>query len=512
MPGPLTTRAATQAVTGHGRPRLRLVMFAALLLSTMVDVPGLGAQSPRAPQPAQSTPAGQTPAQRPQIGGIFPHLSVVSEHEPRSEAGIGALVPWADRLWFVGYVAHIAGAGLGLFEVDATMAMRRHPASVTGTFANRLIHNPSNQAIIGPHIIDTKGVVRTFPEMAKHRLAATMEHLTDPTQLVYFLTMEGLLFEASVKTLEAKQLFDLVKVLELPAGTRPHFKSAYTDAGRVVVANNTYDERDFKRELAGGRLAEWDGKTWTILERKPFVEVMGKAWAPDTFGRPIYATGWDRASAILKVFRNGAWSTYRLPKGGQTFDHAWNTEWMRIREVQTERFLMDLHGLFYELPSLSYDGRVWGILPVARHLRMVPDFCSWRGLLVLGGDQTDRSVGQPQSGLWFGHQDELWGWGKPQGWGGPWWEDRVEADALSDPFLMTGFDKKVLHLSQQGAPSVKVTVEVDFMGNGRWHTYAELSVPDGGYVHHEFPAGFSAHWVRLKVSQAATITAQFVYS
>ena len=77
---------------------------------------------------------------------------------------------------------------------------------------------------------------------------------------------------------------------------------------------------------------------------------------------------------------------------------------------------------------------------------------------------------------------------------------------------MTGFDKKVLHLSQQGAPSVKVTVEVDFMGNGRWHTYAELSVPDGGYVHHEFPAGFSAHWVRLKVSQAATMTAQFVYS
>ena len=94
----------------------------------------------------------------PQIGGIFPHLSVVSEHEPRSEAGIGALVPWADRLWFVGYVAHIEGAGLGLYEVDATLSMRRHPASVTGTFANRLIHNPSNQAIIGPHIIDTKGV------------------------------------------------------------------------------------------------------------------------------------------------------------------------------------------------------------------------------------------------------------------------------------------------------------------------------------------------------------------
>jgi hypothetical protein len=459
---------------------------------------------------AQSEP--QSPRPRPQVDGIFPHLSIVSEHEPRSEAGIGALVPWADRLWVVGYVAHIKGAGLGLYEVDASLSLRRHPASITGTFANRLIHNASNQAIIGPHIIDTKGGVRTFPEMAKHRLAATMEHLKDPQNFVYFLTMEGLLFEANVKTLEARQLFDLVKVLELPEGTRPHFKSAYTEAGRVVVANNTYDERDFKGELAGGRLAEWDGTRWTILERKPFVEVMGKAWAPETFGRPIYATGWDRASAILKVFLNGRWTTYRLPKGGQTFDHAWNTEWMRIREAQTERFLMDLHGLFYELPSLSYEGHVWGILPIARHLRMVPDFCSWRGLLVLGGDQTDRSVGQPQSGLWFGHLDDLWSWGKPQGWGGPWWEDRVEAGARSDPFLMTGLDRKVLHVAQKGAASTSVTVEVDFQGNGRWQTYAELKVLDGGYVHHEFPAGFSAHWVRLKVGDATTITAQFVYS
>ena len=234
------------------------------------------------------------------------------------------MVPWADRLWLVGYVAHITGAGLGLYEVNAALQMTKHPASVTGTFANRMIHNESNQAIIGPYAIDPAGNVRVFPEMAKHRLAATVEHLTDRASKVYFLTMEGLLFEADVKTLQARQLFDLVKELDLPAGVRPHFKSAYTEAGRVVVANNTYDERDFKGELAGGRLAEWDGKRWTILEWKPFVEVAGKAWAAGEYGNPIYAAGWDRASAILKVFLKGAWRTYRLPKGGQTFDHAWN--------------------------------------------------------------------------------------------------------------------------------------------------------------------------------------------
>jgi hypothetical protein len=40
------------------------------------------------------------------------------------------------------------------------MTMRRHPASVTGTFANRLPHWPSGQAFIGPYAIDADGAVR----------------------------------------------------------------------------------------------------------------------------------------------------------------------------------------------------------------------------------------------------------------------------------------------------------------------------------------------------------------
>jgi hypothetical protein len=55
-------------------------------------------------------------------------------------------------------------------------------------------------------------------------------------------------------------------------------------------------------------------------------------------------------------------------------------------------------------------------------------------------------------------------------------------------------------------------VEIDFQGNGRWQTYSEIVVPANGYAHHEFPAGFSAHWVRLTVNQGAKVSAQFVYS
>lgn len=94
----------------------------------------------------------------------------------------------------------------------------------------------------------------------------------------------------------------------------------------MVVANNSYYKADYLGQEASGRLAEWDGKTWTILERKPFVEVSGKHWSAETYGNPIFATGWDQASAILKVFAKEKWLTYRLPKGAQTFDHAWNTE------------------------------------------------------------------------------------------------------------------------------------------------------------------------------------------
>jgi len=77
------------------------------------------------------------------ISGVFPSLAVKAEYHPRrSETGIGALMPWADRLWFVTYVAHKQGTGdgTGLFFIDGALKLYKHPASVVGTYANRLIH------------------------------------------------------------------------------------------------------------------------------------------------------------------------------------------------------------------------------------------------------------------------------------------------------------------------------------------------------------------------------------
>lgn len=440
-----------------------------------------------------------------QVDGVFPHMAIMTPGTgSKSETGIGGLIAWGDRLWAVGYVAHITGSGLGLYEMREDMSFRMHPESVTGTFANRMIHWDSNQAIIGPHFIDEKGTVRTSKELSKHRLTATARHLTDPKNKVYFMTMEGLLFETDVHSLESKLLYDLIKELKIDG--YKHFKGAFTSQGRLVVANNSYDEKEFLETRKAGRLAEWDGKTWTILDDNPYVEVSGRP------GSTIYAVGWDKRSVILMVREGGKWTRYRLPKGSQTFEHQWCTEWMRIREASTERFLMDAFGLFYELPLFNYDGKVWGIRPIASHLRVIPDFVHWRGLFVMGSDQGDNAVGQPQSGLKFGSIDDLWKMGKPTGWGGLWWNDPVKAGAVSDPFLMTGFDKKVVHLSHESDQPVNFKIEVDFLGDGSWKTYQNLTVPPKGYVPFTFPDAFSAHWIRVTIDRDCTATAHFMYN
>lgn len=453
------------------------------------------------------------------ISGIMPELSMAADlGPPRSELGVGGLMPWAGKLYVVTYVSHRMRSGThrSLYVIDEHFRSTAHPASVSGTYANRMVHQESNQLILGPHVIDAQHQVRTVHPLIHVRLAAVMRHLVDPERKVYVLGMEGEFFELDLYSLAVKKLFDLTKILDTPGEGRVHFKAGYTAMGKVVVTDNTYDEKDFKGQAADGRLAEWDGKHWTILERKPFVEVSGRG----EFGGTIFATGWDRASAILKVYTHAdrVWRTYRLPKASHTFDHMWQTEWPRIREVEHERLLMDCHGMFYELSPWAYGNRVWGIRPISSHLGVIPDFCSWRGLLVMGSDNASPSHGknvltaEPQSGLWMGKTDDLWHFGKAAGWGGPWWQEDIRAHVTSDPYLMTGFDKKVLHLTQDGTKTVEFHIEVDFLGSGVWVTYDRIKVARGGYVHHEFPAGFSAHWIRFTTNRKCTATAYLHYT
>jgi len=86
---------------------------------------------------AGAAPAAPAPPAAPaaplQISGVFPHMAVSVPEVPGSETGIGALMPWADRLWMVTYVAHIKGEGTGLFEItpDFRIALRSRPTSAS---------------------------------------------------------------------------------------------------------------------------------------------------------------------------------------------------------------------------------------------------------------------------------------------------------------------------------------------------------------------------------------------
>ena len=453
------------------------------------------------------------------VSGVVPAFAQVADFgPPRSEIGIGCLMPWNGKLYVLNYSSHRrqTGTGTGLRVIDENFQMTRHCSSVDGTYANRYVHAPSSQLIIGPHLISTDHQVRTIKELVEVRLCGTATHLTDPKNLVYMLGMEGELFELNVHTLQLQQLCDLTQALGTPGEFKCHFKDCYTGCGRLVVANNDYSEPDFLGQQAEGTLAEFDGKQWTVLDRRPYVAVNGLGH----FGNTIFATGWDRASAILNVFTqaNNTWRTYRLPKASHCWDHKWQTEWPRLRAVEHERLLMDHHGMFYEMSPWAYGNRIWGVRPISTHLWVHGDFCAWKGMLVIGSDNASSEgtqnlqCAEPQSGLWFGRTDDLWKLGKPTGWGGPWWETKIVAGAPSDPYLMTGFDKKCLHLTHSAKQSVKFTVEVDFLGSGAWQKYATIVVPARGYRHHEFPTGFSAHWLRVVAGKSCVATAQLTYT
>ena len=414
-------------------------------------------------------------------------------------------MPWADSLWAVTYNSHTprTGTGLGLYRIDESLNSEQVHLH-DGTHANRMIHKESSTCFIGPYAIDRGGKWRFLEQFREERLTATMRHLTDPAGRVYMLTMEGKLYELDVATLKSTLVTDLVSQFQI--AQRPHFKGGFKGQGRVVVSNNGFYE--YGDNQAG--LFEWDGKTWTALSRKPHMDCAGR----EDMGNVVFCTGWDESSVLLWALVKGKWQKYRLPKASHAFNHAWQTEWMRIREVETEHFLMDIHGMFYELQPIAFEDAIWGVKPVCQHLRIIPDYCAFRGLFALGGNQTTPNNdnytlgGQPQSGIWFGKTDDLWQWGKPAGWGGPWRKTAVKRGEASDPFLMTGFDKKVLHLTADRLG--KFAVQIDFLGNGSWQHYEAISC--NPYAHHVFPNGFSAHWVRIVPEQDCVATAEFHYT
>ncbi|WP_437201046.1 M14 family zinc carboxypeptidase [Planctomicrobium sp. SH664] len=466
-----------------------------------------------------------------QISGVYPHLTTYGIYsqggahhiEGHEECGIGAVVPWGGKLWMLNYAPHKPkGSEHKLFSIDRELKMTIHPESVGGTPAGRMIHRESRQLLIGPYLIDEEGKVRAIsPQVMPIRITAIARHLTDPANQVYYIDMEGSIWEANVHTLAARRLFQK----PVPGW---HGKGGYTSQGRLIVTNNgelpvgtgkhKFLAGDVSRhESEAGVLAEWNGDQWSIVERRQFTDVTGPGgiYGARTDEEPVWAIGWDQRSLRLKLLENGTWFTYLLPKAAWCNDarHGWYTEWPRIREVGNGRWMMDMHGMFYEFPPTFSSNNTAGLRPIGSHLRYIPDFCDWNGRLVLASDETSIQgnplAGQPQSNLWFGSWDDLSTWGPASAYGGPWANDPIPAQTPSAPFLVAGFSQVVLHcgVRSEAPQEIQFTVEVDRAGNGKWEELARVPVHSDRLTTFHFPADEKATWLRLKTDRDCVATA-----
>ena len=421
----------------------------------------------------------------------------------------------------VNYAAHAPnGSDHKLYSIGNDLELTIHPESVGGTPAGRFIHRESNQLLIAHYLIDADGNIRVIsPEVMPGRITAMARHLTDPANWIYYIDMEGMIYEANVHTLEVTKLFHK----SIPGW---HAKGAYTAQGRLIIANNGehvggsfrqgISEVEAKAILARikakspderGALATWDGSTWEVLERKQYTDVMGPGGLSGNArdSDPAWSIGWDERALRLKLLDDGTWHTYLLPKSSFNNDaiHGWYTEWPRIREVADGRWMMDMHGMFFDVPATFSSADTAGIAPIGSHLRYVPDFTMWNDRLVLATDETsiqgNPRAGQPQSNLWFGTMADLDNWGPGSGYGGPWMNEAVAAHQPSLPFLVNGFKQRTLHLSVTDDQTVEIQIEIDEAGDGNWQLFDTVEVE--GYRPYLFPESFEAQWIRVKANR-----------
>ena len=476
------------------------------------------------------------------ISGVYPSLSYYNNE---GECGTGAVVPWAGKLWVISYGPHLPfGSSDKLYEITPDMKRIVRAESVGGTHANRMIHKESNQLFIGSYAIDAKGNVRVIPPtVMPGRLTGIARSTTDPANKLVFATMEEGFYEVDVHSLEVKVLYKDGNVMkregakshesELLLGV--HGKGFYSGQGVYVFSNNgeAGEKARVDPKIEAGSLSEWDGKNWKLIRRNQFVEVTGPGGItgnPAPSSDPIWSTGWDHKSVILACRDNGKWSFYRLPKASNSYDgaHGWNTEWPRIRNIGTEEkkdYLMTMHGMFWRFPATFTSTNTAGIRPRSSYLKVIGDFTRWDNQLVFGCDDAAQSEflnkrkekggilgpGQSHSNIWFTSLKKPDSIGTTSAQGSVWYNEKVQAGAISEPFLFAGWSKRTALLKNHGTTALTLVFELDVLGNGKWKTFKRVSIPANGSIVYPFTNADKGEWIRVISPEPAFVSASFVY-
>ncbi len=235
--------------------------------------------------------------------------------------------------------------------------------------------------------------------------------------------------------------------------------------------------------------------------------------------RTTYAPTKDFSVDNASVLMTSGGKQYRLPMGDAAFNDPLVSGYARgIREIVTERSVMNIHGSFYELPRDDAGGFI-KIRPITTHNKQIYDFCSWRGMLVLSGNFTNatndahyRKTADGKAGLWFGNVDDLFKMGTPKGIGSTWKEAAVTANTPSLPYLMQGYADKKAVLTHNLSETVNFTFEVDYMADGKFVKALSVPVKAGETLTYTFPDGFNAQWVRTSVDKDCVASATFYYN
>ena len=471
------------------------------------------------------------------VSGVYPSLTMYNEE---GECGTGAVVPWAGRLWVITYAPHKPdGSTDKLYEITPGLEQFIRSESIGGTPANRMIHKESNQLNIGPYFIDAKRKVRVIDySKMPGRHTGTARHLKDPANKVYVATMEEGLYSVNVHDLNViehikdgnqnKQFKGIGVRTTLPGY---HGKGLYSGQKTLVYSNNGEHGRSARTDptTTSGALASWKGKgDWSLVRRNQFTEVTGPGgiYGNSKETDPIWAMGWDARSVILMLFEEGDWHPYRLPKGSHSYDgaHGWNTEWPRIREIGEKDFLATMHGTFWRFPEGFSKTNSSGIAPRSNYLRVIGDFARWKGRIVFGCDDsaqkeflnhrpftsTKGAPLQSNSNLWFVEADKIDKLGPAIGRGSVWLREDLKEGQVSEPFLFSGYDHRMMVLYHENKEPAQFTLEVDELGNGKWEKLKAMKVR-GSFIH-IFKDSEKGSWIRLRATgKTKGVTAHFHY-
>ena len=86
----------------------------------------------------------------------------------------------------------------------------------------------------------------------------------------------------------------------------------------------------------------------------------------------------------------------------------------------------------------------------------------------------------------------------------------VSKGELSDPFLLTAYDKKSVEIKSD--EDISITLEIDVDGTGLWLPYQTLEIKGGKTLSKSFGETFRGYWVRAKaLNDASNVSVKFIY-